>query len=1060
MKKHRLRHHLSGIAVFLLLLCLYHIPVFASEAEALEEISNTSPEDTEFDHYTDEDGIQPYASSLTGKLNNIVIFLRFADDTDDYVTPARVQNGEKIFNSGSLSFKNYMNRISYGQINIDTYFYPQNAGSYYSIQLSKNADYYKKQYMSDGGTLTNGYTNETERRTREEELIREAAAGVRDQLSASGLNLDNNRDGFVDAVTFIVSVSNPSYEHVGHGDLLWAHKTDLSGDVELISGLKIRSYNLMDRGTDNTGVLGAYGELSGTVKHEFLHTLSMPDLYRYTDSSASTLGPWDIMDKGNAANITAWYQREYLEFGAKLPVYTASTKGISLKAAHYQDPNEVYAVILTSPYNTDESFVVEYRRQEEGCASQLNSGLLVYRIINSSKGPFPYGGNAGGPPDFIYAFRPGETRANSGDGKIGYATLSPDNPEGFTSLGKPLGAETPGYDNSTIYYSDGSNSGIVIDNLIRGSNDSMTFDVTFPEKINGNGTSTSPYEIYTAQNLLSLVSSSSGTYYKLMNDIDMSGVNFTPISEFKGILDGNHKTIKNLNISEKSTAGFIIDVSEGAIIKNLTFTDPVITSAEDYAAVFTDVRGTLDNICVKGGTMTSKTAASRAGGLTGMLTSPGKIQNCYTSAAVSANQAGGLVAYLSGGTITNSYSCGKITGIGSSPVTGGIFAYLLQSTGGSTSNAYWDIQSSGQTSNGLIWENGTPAKLQGCFGLQIDCPGAVSQGNTVTAKLASPNGSVSLKPVWESSSPSVIAVNSATGSITGKSVGTSAISCKFTIGSYTAVLSKTISCQGGSSGGNTGGGNTGDNSGSDTGGTASSALSGRWIASGNKWWFQKNDGSYPANGIYSIDGANYAFDASGWMITGWYSNKGHWYYFNSDGSMKKGWLWLNNTWYYLNPSNGQMYSSGIRTIGNSSYAFNSSGEMVTGWYSSSGSWYYFSSGGPMHKGWLWLNNTWYYLNPSNGQMYSSGIRTIGNSSYAFNGSGGMITGWYSSSGSWYYFNSGGPMHKGWLQLGSTWYYLNPSNGKMYSNCTVLIDGRYSSFNSNGAWLGYTNIRRK
>ena len=219
MKKHRLRHHLSGIAVFLLLLCLYHIPVFASEAEALEEISNTSPEDTEFDHYTDEDGIQPYASSLTGKLNNIVIFLRFADDTDDYVTPARVQNGEKIFNSGSLSFKNYMNRISYGQINIDTYFYPQNAGSYYSIQLSKNADYYKKQYMSDGGTLTNGYTNETERRTREEELIREAAAGVRDQLSASGLNLDNNRDGFVDAVTFIVSVSNPSYEHVGHGDL-------------------------------------------------------------------------------------------------------------------------------------------------------------------------------------------------------------------------------------------------------------------------------------------------------------------------------------------------------------------------------------------------------------------------------------------------------------------------------------------------------------------------------------------------------------------------------------------------------------------------------------------------------------------------------------------------------------------------------------------------------------------------------------------------------------------------------------------------------------------------
>lgn len=146
--------------------------------------------------------------------------------------------------------------------------------------------------------------------------------------------------------------------------------------------------------------------------------------------------------------------------------------------------------------------------------------------------------------------------------------------------------ENPDYDNGTIYYTDGSNSGIIIDNLVRGSDDSMTFDITFPEEIKGNGTNDSPYEIYTAQDLYMLGASSANTYYRLMNDIDLNNFNYTPILQFKGILDGNNKTIKNLNVSQQRATGFIIDVLESAVIKNISFAEPVITSANDYASIF------------------------------------------------------------------------------------------------------------------------------------------------------------------------------------------------------------------------------------------------------------------------------------------------------------------------------------------------------------------------------------------------------------------------------------------------------------------------------------------
>ncbi|GFI36794.1 toxin A [Lachnospiraceae bacterium] len=1047
MKKHRQKPLLIGVLILLSAIFLCGRPVAAADPEVMKEIMDISPEDTEFDHYTDEDGIQTYASPFTGNIEHLVIFVRFAGE-NEYITPAGIQNAEAVYNQGYHSLKEYLSRMSYGAVNISTSYFPKNAsGAYCSVQLSKKADYFK---MNRDGTIPEGYTNEGERKKREDELIVEAVEAAKQQIEAADLELDRNRDGCIDGISFIVSTRNPSSENISHGDLLWAHKTSLSSGVNLsVNGSRVNTYNLVNRGTE-TGILGSYGSLSHTVRHEFLHTMSLPDLYRYSDTTVATLGPWDIMDKGNAANMTAYYQREYLGFGDRLPVYTSSQKKITLKTAQYKDPSEKYAVILKPASHPNEYFVVEKREIEKDCGGseyegmeyigQKNAGLLVYRIAADPKlNTSAASGNSQGPPDFIYAFRPGESRANAGDGKISHATVSPNNPEGFTSLGKPLGEETPGYDNKTIYYTDGSNSGIVINNLVVNSDNSITFDVTFPEPIKGSGTKDNPYEIYTAQNLYSMSTSSSGTYYKLMNDIDMSNVKFTPIQEFKGILDGNNKTIKNLSTSQNSEAAFINTVQSGATVKNLIFSNPTLTASDGYTAVFSENFGTLDNIRVNGGSITSKAGkySSRAGGLAGVLNYPGAIKNCYTSAAVNANEAGGLVSYLSGGSITNSYSCGKVTGLGNNPVTGGTFAYWMNQGGGTAQNTYWDILGTGQTANGRIWGTSTPANVSGCYGLKLECPSSVKQNGTAAAKVSSPNGSVPSGGTWKSSNTSVMTVNSSTGLITGVKGGTAAISYNFKLGTVPAALGRTVTCQSdGSSGGSTGG-NTG-------GSTSTNVITGKWVSSNGRWWFSKTGGSYPRNGIYSINGTNYAFDSSGWMITGWYASNGKWYYFNGSGAMAKGWVKVSNKWYYMN-SSGVMLT-GWQKIGSAWYYMNSSGVMLTGWQRIGGKWYYMNGSGVMLTGWQKIGGKWYYFSGS-GAMFT-GWQKIGGKWYYFSGSGAMLTGWQKIGGKWYYMNGSGAMLTGWQKIGGKWYYMN-SSGAMLTG-RQYIGGTYYNLGSDGS----------
>ena len=95
--------------------------------------------------------------------------------------------------------------------------------------------------------------------------------------------------------------------------------------------------------------------------------------------------------------------------------------------------------------------------------------------------------------------------------------------------------------------------------------------------------------------------------------------------------------------------------------------------------------------------------------------------------------------------------------------------------------------------------------------------------------------------------------------------------------------------------------------------------------------------------------------------------------------------WKKNSkgWWY-DRGNGSYPKGTFETIKGTTYYFNESGYMLTGWQKISGEWYYFSADGAMQTDWQNINGTWYYMEAS-GVMAAN--KWVGN--YYLTGSGAM-----------------------------------------------------------------------
>ncbi len=315
--------------------------------------------------------------------------------------------------------------------------------------------------------------------------------------------------------------------------------------------------------------------------------------------------------------------------------------------------------------------------------------------------------------------------------------------------------------------------------------------------------------------------------YILLNDIDLNGIEWTPIGNesatFRGSFDGNGRIISNFIITKTQAYAGVFGYNSGTI-ENLGVTDFTVNiSYSPYISVGGLVgynTGTIHN-CYTTGNVTANSlnangGSSCAGGLTGV--SNGTISDCYTTGNVTANSlnaldgsshAGGLTG-TSNGTISGCYATGNVTATSSSSMRGSSLAGgLVGKSNGTISGCYatgnvtatssatntrTTAHVSSSTGGGLVGTNGAGGIIENSYAtshITASSSGASSETNSNRSTNSSTGGGL----VGANSSRTIIKDCYATGSVKVKSSG-------FSRYNYTSDSSDSFS---------TGGGLVGDN---------------------------------------------------------------------------------------------------------------------------------------------------------------------------------------------------------------------------------------------------------
>ena len=325
-----------------------------------------------------------------GNLNNIVISIRFADQNPTTLT---LQDYEKKFNSTTgLSLKSYFKEVSNSQLNITSYFFPTPQNQ----TIIEYQDSHPRAYYSLYNAVSNpiGYKKErNEDWEREQILFTNATEYVKNQITESSINIDANNDGYVDNIVFMMQGDSDAW-----ADLLWPAQGWFFSSEIFIGSKQVNDYNKQLSKKFYASVLC----------HEFFHTLGAPDLYHYSHI-AEPVGYWDLMGNGVAQHTTTYMKWKYGKWFDNVPEISQS--GTYTLQPVSQSPYACYKI--PSPFSATEYFMVEYRKKEglleSNLLSNFDDGLIIYRINPQISG------NAQGPPDELYIYRPTDELYSDGD---------------------------------------------------------------------------------------------------------------------------------------------------------------------------------------------------------------------------------------------------------------------------------------------------------------------------------------------------------------------------------------------------------------------------------------------------------------------------------------------------------------------------------------------------------------------------------------------------------------------------------------------------------------------
>ncbi|MGD9639471.1 MAG: GLUG motif-containing protein, partial [Alphaproteobacteria bacterium] len=162
--------------------------------------------------------------------------------------------------------------------------------------------------------------------------------------------------------------------------------------------------------------------------------------------------------------------------------------------------------------------------------------------------------------------------------------------------------------------------------------------------------------------------------YQLANDINCSGINFSPIgdtfsSAFTGFFDGKNYNINNFTITCSNCWAGLFKITIGATIQNVKMNNVNINggrpvgSIAAYAHAKTSIYNCSSSGSIRAPNLVSPYDSSLVGGLVGQLDGRSTISNSYSTANIYAkgSYAGGLAGVMSEmSSITNSYSTGSV----------------------------------------------------------------------------------------------------------------------------------------------------------------------------------------------------------------------------------------------------------------------------------------------------------------------------------------------------------------------------------------------------------------
>lgn len=152
---------------------------------------------------------------------------------------------------------------------------------------------------------------------------------------------------------------------------------------------------------------------------------------------------------------------------------------------------------------------------------------------------------------------------------------------------------------------------------------------------------------------------SDGQLFSLESDLDLTGMDLTPISLFCGIFEGNGHEIRGMELEYSgSDLGLFRYIEEGAAVRNLHVSGSVITddTSEQIGGIAGVNRGEITG-CSFTGTVTGNV---RVGGIVGHNEESGVIRDCQNNTFVTGTRMAGGIAGYQEGQITGCLNQGNV----------------------------------------------------------------------------------------------------------------------------------------------------------------------------------------------------------------------------------------------------------------------------------------------------------------------------------------------------------------------------------------------------------------